>query len=132
MRITHRRFLSLTILSLSLVLLQVFPSTLDAVSLAEKYSVASKQECQGTIGGELILDFSRHVYSFTASNTGDAEEAGNASDSFKFTCGGELDLGGSLEKWEAGSIQDDGIVVFKCIVLTPEPQVRIWPFSCDW
>jgi hypothetical protein len=132
MCISRRKSFSLLVFSLSIALLQISPSALGAVSLAEKYSVESKQECQGTIAGDLTLDFPRHVYSYTANNTGDMVESGDASDGFEFTCGGQFDFKGSLEKWGSGSIQDNGTVVFECVVLTPKPQIRIWPFSCDW
>jgi len=119
-----KRLVLSTILSLVLVLLT---SALNAdVRLAEKYSADSK--CQEITGGELTLSFSDHMYSFASSDTGDVAEPS----SFSFTCGGKLNLEGSLEVWGEGRIQDDGTVVFSCIVLTPEPQVSIWPFSCNW
>lgn len=131
MLIDRKRFLLILALSMAIGLAQVLPSALNAVNLAaNSYSVASKQdqECQGTVNGELTLDYQGHLYSFTAPDSGGTE---NPDDIFHFTCG-KLEFEGSLSGLGSGTIQNDGKVDFACAVLTPKPEISVWPVSCQW
>jgi hypothetical protein len=100
----------------------------EGIPLGSKYAVQVENNCEAVEKGTLKLNFQEHTYVY-------ATNAATTSGSFKFTCGGKMDVFGELETWGSGQVADDGSIVFggqsSCaftVRLTPAPKTAVWPF----